>query len=78
MPDAQKPSIGQPVHFFDPQCKRAFAAIINDTIAEDDDLSSDTHVNLTVFSADGPIVEEDVPFSDVRVKRPHWFWPPRV
>jgi hypothetical protein len=78
MPDAQKPSIGRIVHFYDPQCERAFAAIITDTIAEDEDLSSGTHVNLTVFSVDGPSTEDDVPFSDVQTKKAHWRWPPRA
>ena len=54
---------------------------VTDTIDEDDDLSSSTHVNLTLvanpkFSGDD--YAEDVPFSETRTKKAHWFWPPRV
>lgn len=81
MADVQKPSLGRIVHYYDPEAQRVFAALITDTSAEDDELSSDTHVNLRIFA--GPHFEqdevpEDVPFSEARTKKAHWFWPPRV
>lgn len=76
-----KPTIGRIVHYYDPEAQRVFAAVIVDTLTEVDDLSSDTHVNLRPFAgapfSDGDVAE-DVPFSEKRTKKAHWFWPPRA
>ncbi len=76
-----KPTIGRIVHFYDPEAKRIFAAIVTDTISEDDDLSSGMHINLRVFASPefaGDDDQVDVPFSETRTKKAHWFWPPRT
>jgi hypothetical protein len=80
MPDAQKPSIGRIVHYWC-DIDRPLAAIVIDTIAEDDRLASAAHVNLHVFNRisrlDGEVA--NVPFSAFPTPGvDRWCWPPRV
>lgn len=80
MPDVQKPSIGRIVHYYC-DIDRPLAAVIIDTIEEDDCLASDVHVNLHVFNRssrhDGQV--DNVPFSaDPTPGIDRWCWPPRV
>ena len=79
MSDAQKPSIGRIVHYFDADADRVFAAIITDTSAEDDGLAA-TNVNLHHFGSGEYDAEDifDVPFSATASASDHWRWPPRV
>lgn len=78
MSESTKPSLNDRVLYFDPSEKRSYAAVVTDTFAEDDALTSDTHVALHVFGGRecSDDDHDDVPFGLPGGKKASWHWPP--